>query len=253
MMGIKRDFIGMFDVMKGILMLVVLMIHHIAFNQAVLPSGMVDMLSQATRYGVTAIALFFMVSGYTLSREENWRGYAKRQARQLLVPYFVMMVICVGLRAFFALCMGRFRIQVISPVALAFLYGSNTPFELFGEIWVTSVVAFWFLPVLFFGGVLRQLLWRIGNTALQALCLIACALLGLLVGWLLHMFIVGRVNSGWMMFGKVVAPLSYLWAFLITIGFAIVVYAFMLIKLYKIIQRTHCVHLWQEAAYNAAF
>ena len=171
MMGIKRDFIGMFDVMKGILMLMVLMIHHIAFNQAVLPSGMVDMLSQATRYGVTAIALFFMVSGYTLRREENWRGYARRQARQLLVPYFVMMVICVGLRAFFALCMGRFRIQVISPVALAFLYGSNTPFELFGEIWVTSVVAFWFLPVLFFGGVLRQLLWRIGNTALQALCL----------------------------------------------------------------------------------
>lgn len=59
-------------------------------------------------------------------------------------------------------------------------------------------------------------------------------LFGLLVGWLLHMFIVGRVNSVWMMFGKVVAPLSYLWAFLITIGFAIVVYAFMLIKLYKI-------------------
>ena len=59
-------------------------------------------------------------------------------------------------------------------------------------------------------------------------------LLGLLVGWLLHMFIVGRVNSVWMMFGKAIAPLSYLWAFLITIGFAIVVYAFMLIKLYKI-------------------
>lgn len=59
-------------------------------------------------------------------------------------------------------------------------------------------------------------------------------LLGLLVGWLLHMFIVGRVNSVWMMFGKAIAPLSYLWAFLITIGFAIVVYAVMLIKLYKI-------------------
>lgn len=59
-------------------------------------------------------------------------------------------------------------------------------------------------------------------------------LFGLLVGWLLHMFIVGRVNSVWMMFGKAIAPLSYLWAFLITIGFAIVVYAFMLIKLYKI-------------------
>lgn len=44
----------------------------------------------------------------------------------------------------------------------------------------------------------------------------------------------GRVNSVWMMFGKAIAPLSFLWAFLITLGFAILVYAFMLIKLYKI-------------------
>ena len=36
------------------------------------------------------------------------------------------------------------------------------------------------------------------------------------------------------MFGKAIAPLSFLWAFLITIGFAVVVYAFMLIKLYRI-------------------
>ena len=60
------------------------------------------------------------------------------------------------------------------------------------------------------------------------------ALFGLLGGWLLHMFIVGRVNSVMMMFVKAISPLSYLWAFLITIGFAVVVYAFMLIKLYKI-------------------
>lgn len=171
MIGIKRDFVGMFDVMKGILMLMVLMMHHIAFSRAALPFGMVDAMSQAARYSVTPIALFFMASGYTLRREENWRGYAKRQAKQLLAPYFAVMVICVGLRAIIALCLGRFRIQVISPVLLAFLYGSNTPFELFGEIWVTSVVAFWFLPVLFFSGVLRQLLWRIGNTRIQTLCL----------------------------------------------------------------------------------
>lgn len=60
------------------------------------------------------------------------------------------------------------------------------------------------------------------------------ALFGLLGGWLLHMYIVGRVNSVWMMFGKAIAPLSFLWAFIITLGFAIVVWAFMLIKLYKI-------------------
>ena len=68
----------------------------------------------------------------------------------------------------------------------------------------------------------------------SGILMIVGALFGLLVGWLLHMYIVGRVNSVWMMFGKAIAPLSFLWAFLITLGFAIVVYAFMLIKLYKI-------------------
>ena len=68
----------------------------------------------------------------------------------------------------------------------------------------------------------------------SAILTIVGTLLGFLGGWLLHKFIVGRVHSVWMMFGKAIAPLSYLWAFLITIGFAIVVYAFMLIKLYKI-------------------
>lgn len=68
----------------------------------------------------------------------------------------------------------------------------------------------------------------------SAILTIVGALFGLLGGWLLHMFIAGRVNSVWMMFVPQILPLSFLWAFLITIGFAVAVYAFMLIKLNKI-------------------
>ncbi|MCD8372069.1 MAG: ABC transporter permease [Clostridia bacterium] len=59
-------------------------------------------------------------------------------------------------------------------------------------------------------------------------------LLGLLLGWLLHKYVVGRVVSVAMMMGKAINPLSYLYAILLTIGFAVIVYAFMLIKLFKI-------------------
>ncbi|MCD7729433.1 MAG: ABC transporter permease [Clostridia bacterium] len=59
-------------------------------------------------------------------------------------------------------------------------------------------------------------------------------LLGLLLGWLLHKYIVGRVGSVMMMFGQAINPLSYLYSVLITLGFALVVWAFMLIKLFKI-------------------
>lgn len=48
------------------------------------------------------------------------------------------------------------------------------------------------------------------------------------------MFIVSRVNSVSMMLGRTVGGLSYLWAFLLTIAFAVIVYAFMLIKLNRI-------------------
>ena len=60
------------------------------------------------------------------------------------------------------------------------------------------------------------------------------ALLGLGLGYLLHMFIVGRVDSVSMMLGRAIFGWSYLWAFLFTVVFAAIVYAFMLIKLNKV-------------------
>ena len=60
------------------------------------------------------------------------------------------------------------------------------------------------------------------------------ALLGLGLGVLLHMFIVNRVNSVSMMFGASIGGLSFVWSLLLTLAFAAIVYAFMLIKLNKI-------------------
>ena len=68
----------------------------------------------------------------------------------------------------------------------------------------------------------------------SAILTLAGTLLGLGFGFLLHWFIVSRVNSVAMMFGRVISGWSFLWAFLLTIAFAAVVYAFMLIKLNRI-------------------
>ena len=68
----------------------------------------------------------------------------------------------------------------------------------------------------------------------SAILTVAGALLGLGLGFLLHMFIINRVNSVSMMFGSAIAGLSYLWSFLLTLAFAAIVYAFMLIKLNRI-------------------
>ena len=68
----------------------------------------------------------------------------------------------------------------------------------------------------------------------SAILTIVGSLLGLGLGVLLHRFIIGQVDSVSMMLGRAIFGWSYLWAFLITIAFAAIVYAFMLIKLNKI-------------------
>ena len=178
MIQIKRDFIGMFDVLKGILMLLIVLVHQVGFGDVVMNFRIAAVLDSVLRYNADIMALFFLVSGYTLRREADWRAFARRQARQLLAPYFVLMVVCTGLRVMLHLCQGGFRIQDISTVVLAFLYGAVQPFELFGKVWVAAVGAFWFLPTLFVSGLLRQLLWRIEDRTRQALCLWGLVVLG---------------------------------------------------------------------------
>ena len=83
---------------------------------------------------------------------------------------------------------------------------------------------------------LRVLGYRKGETAgyiyrESGILTIAGALIGLLLGFLLHKYIVTSVSSVSMMFGQAIGGLSYLWAFLITVAFAAAVYAFMMIKL----------------------
>ena len=77
-----------------------------------------------------------------------------------------------------------------------------------------------------------SLLWAVG--AGRFLQTAGLFLLGLLLGFFLHLFIVKRVDSVMMMFGRTIGGLSYLWSFLLTVLFAVIVYAFMLIKLNRI-------------------
>lgn len=170
-MRIKRDFIGMFDGIKGILMLIIVLIHHVTFASAVENGDVIDGLMWFFRYSVSLIGLFFICAGYSAVPAKNFKEYVTKQAKVLLTPYFLVMIVCVLLVSVLSVCQGRFRIQEISTRVLAFLYGSIHPFELFGQIWVAAVVAMWFLPTLFLGNVLQQLFLRISNRKLAQVCI----------------------------------------------------------------------------------
>ena len=57
----------------------------------------------------------------------------------------------------------------------------------------------------------------------SAILTLAGALLGLGLGFLLHLFIIGRVDSVTMMLGRVIDGWSYLWSFLLTVVLAAIV------------------------------
>ncbi len=69
----------------------------------------------------------------------------------------------------------------------------------------------------------------------SAILTIAGSLLGLLLGWLLHtFFMIPRIDSVAFLLGRTISIGSFFYSFGLTLLFAVIVYAFMLIKLNKI-------------------
>ena len=61
-MKIKKDFIGMFDVLKGILMIAIITIHTLGFVNDTLPQDRaVSFCTELYRFGGVVVALFFAV------------------------------------------------------------------------------------------------------------------------------------------------------------------------------------------------
>ncbi len=159
---IKKDFLGMFDALKGALMLVVVAVHTVIFAHDTMPySRGIAMLERFFQYGAVPIALFFIIAGYSFQPGKHMKSFIKRQWKDLMRPYFVTVAAAVVARGFLFWMMGEFKIQEMSVLMLAGAYGSIHPFQLFGKVWVKSIIALWFLPTLFLGKLFLCLLERI--------------------------------------------------------------------------------------------
>lgn len=171
-MKIMRDYIGMFDVLKGFLLLIVVFIHNYFFIngglRAFIPNTPGDRLCSWT---ALCMGLFFVITGYQYRSVKNLGGYVKKQFCRLILPYLGMIaaVACWRLAAYY-LGGGGLRIQELSTLLVGGCYGMIQNMEVFG-IWGYSVGALWFLPVFFFSGILFQLIQRISDRKAAALCI----------------------------------------------------------------------------------
>lgn len=163
----KKDFIGMFDVLKGILMLLVVFAHHLHMMDVLSGSASVHHAAEELlRYQAVPMAMFFMITGYDFHPARKIKTYVRRQAKFLLLPYLLTVLAAAAVRLLAGLFLEGFVYQRATVIIAGGLYGCTRNTELFG-ISATSVIALWFLPTLFFGGLIYQLLWKLKNQKLR--------------------------------------------------------------------------------------
>ncbi len=163
----KRDYIGMFDVLKGILMIMVIFAHHLHMIDVLTGSERLDLIAQnLLRYQVVPIALFFIITGYDFHPARSLKMYIRRQARLLLVPYGISVIAAAMLNLLTGALIRDLYPQRATVIIAGGLFGCVRNMEIFG-ISAVSVIALWFLPTMFLGGIIFQLIFLIKNEKLR--------------------------------------------------------------------------------------
>ena len=167
-MQIKKDFIGMFDVLKGIGILLVITVHNLDFTNVAFPGSVVlEFAQNFLDADVTIMTLFFIFIGYSFRPTTNMRKFIKKQAKQYLLPYVAVVILVAVTFSFVKIIRGDFSIGVASAPLLGGLFGFTSTFQLFNRLWIDGVRALWFLLALFFGSIIYNLIWQIKNAKLS--------------------------------------------------------------------------------------
>ncbi len=167
-MQIKKDFIGMFDVLKGICILLVITLHNLDFTNVVFPgSGLLEYSQRFLDADVTIMALFFIFIGYGFRPAKDMRKFVKKQAKQYLLPYAAVVILVAISFSLIEIIKGDFSLGVASAPLLGGVFGTISAIHLFNKVWIDCVRALWFLLALFFGSIIYNFIWQIKNEKLS--------------------------------------------------------------------------------------
>ena len=135
------------------------------------------------------VPIFFLITGWFVSRRLGVGAFAKKRARTLLVPYAVTCLVIIAayvIRALIANDGPRSAGEEFIVWGVAALYGAGStgvplpgPMEVFGAtLPVQSIGAIWFLWACFWGCVGLRALLALRREWLRALIVLAVALAG---------------------------------------------------------------------------
>ena len=169
-----KNRLGLFDFYKGTLMILIVVFHHgnlwMAEVKDVNPSFIILKAS-------VVMASFFMISGYGFKATDSKSCFHK-QVKQMLEPYFWMMLACVLIVSLKNILKGRAVFAEARDYALGFLLvhtdGSVPVYQ-----GIQPSTTGWFLVTLFLSWNLLNLLFHIKKEKLRHLAVAAVALLGM--------------------------------------------------------------------------
>ena len=176
-MSEKKDYLGMFNVLKGILMLIVVWVHHEFFARDVIFSGAIK-FPPVFRWSAGIMAVFFVVAGYQYRPARNMKVYIKNQLLSNLVPYWIVVAVSAAfLFIWHILKPESVHLWDIRMLLLGSIYGTDHNLEFMG-IWFGGVVALWFLPVYCMSGILYQCIQRMHERKFRMLAVWGLTLIG---------------------------------------------------------------------------
>ena len=178
--------LGMFDYLKGIIMILIMLFHtyglmdYVSEHEAELNIAIETMLELMLVFSESLMPILFIISGYGF-RSTTMNKCFKKQFKLLIVPYVITSVVTliIHMISYYLLYGGiRFAIKNTFYLFIGFLFGFSKETELNGVVWPTCGPV-WFLLALFIGMLVFNLLlkWFEGKKLLAISFVISC------VGW----------------------------------------------------------------------
>lgn len=175
------DSIGYFNFARGFGILFVVFSHTFKyFVSTKMHDGMFS--NAALCLGSSVMAMFFMVSGFGF-RSKKIKKTISEQARMLLVPYAVTVVLILAAKLALAILKQRSFMQYGGNMIFSYLLAMNGDEGTFLGLPVSNIGMMWFLWALFGGWIIYDAITRIRNTKIEYLLVVLGVLVSFLMIW----------------------------------------------------------------------
>lgn len=181
---IKKNTIGMFDVPKGIMMVLIICLHSIYIVEKFCPDFQYPLIFRIlAKTSACGLAVLFGISGYSF-RSAPLKKSLFQQAKNLLKPYalsgiavsafFLIEDLMIGVNPFFGKTMAG---------AVSFLLEISAGGD-YGGMRLIAVEVFWYVIAMFNSWILLELFMKLGGGWKTGAAVIICCAVGMFLGHL---------------------------------------------------------------------